>query len=379
MKRLAQVLLIGALSWAGPAFGQEARTLTWGGYEVTSTASQDRVHVDQSDGVEVLTVSRGSARLQGADFSEGVIEFDIAFDDSFGFGGIQWHITDNSAEYFYIRQHKSGQPDAGQYTPVRNGLTSWQIFTDRNGIAPLAFTHEGWNHFKMVVIGDKAEIYFNGSDDPQLHIPDLATDQGMGGLGFLSSGPAGELRLANLVVRALGDGDRLVSGPAEVPALPDGVIESWAISRQFPETLVKDALVMPAAVGSLASVAVLPVEANGIADLGRAAVLGDEDDSLVASVHIRSTGDKRVRLKFGYSDRLRLFLNGELLFEGNAGWRTRDHFYLGTVGFLDEVVLPLGEGSNRLDAVVSETFGGWAIAGAIADREGLKIAAEPLE
>ena len=379
MKRAAQLLAIVGALLSLPAHGQEAEGLDWGGFAVITSAPKDQVHVDEVEGIQVLTVSRAAVDLAGVEFSEGVIEFDLAFEDRFGFGGIQWHVTADSAEYFYIRQHKSGEPDAGQYTPVRGGLTSWQLYTDRNGIIPLAFTHEGWNHFKMVVIGDKAEIYFNGSATPQLHIPDLATDRGRGGIGFRSSGPEGRLRLANLTVRPLAAEDRLISGPAQTSAPPAGVIGSWAISRPFPESAIAGAMELPEEIDRLGRTKYVRAEPSGIADLSRAVQPGDDHDTVAASTELFAAAAKRVLLRFGYSDRLRLYLNGDLVFEGNAGWRTRDHFFLGTVGFLDSVVLPLREGTNRLDAVVSETFGGWAIAGAIADRDGISISERSLE
>ena len=364
-----------AMLAAQPVCAQESVTLTWGDYSISSTAPAGRVSVEKQDGVETLVVDRARVALEGVEFSEGVIEFDLAFEDRMGFGGILWHTNGDDAEYFYIRQHKSGQPDAGQYTPIRGGLTSWQIYTDRNAIVPLGFTHEGPNHFRMIVQGDRAEIYVNGAATPQLHIPDLATDRGVGGIAFQASGPAGKIGISNLVIRPLAAGEGIVLGPATVPQPPSGVIEEWALSKPFPESQVEGLNLLPENLATMGGGNLLKVEHNGIADLSRKVLLGDEDDTVIVSTFIEAQGARRALLKFGYSDRLRLYLNGELIFAGTAGWRSRDHFFLGTVGFLDAVTLPLQSGPNRLEAVVSETFGGWAFAAAIEDREGLTISA----
>ena len=79
-------------------------------------------------------------------------------------------------------------------------------------------------------------------------------------------------------------------------------------------------------------------------------------------------------MRFGYSDRARIYLNGELLFAGDAGWRTRDYRFLGTVGLFDAVGLQLEEGENTLVIAVSETFGGWAVMAELEDQSGITIA-----
>lgn len=343
-------------------------------YQVRPLGPPDGVEVVEVDGQQELILSRTSVLLEGVEFDEGVIEFDVAFEDKRGFGGLMWHATEaGDAEYFYIRQHKSGEPDAGQYTPMRAGLTSWQIFADANAIAPLAFAHEGWNRIKFVIVDDKADIYFNGSNEPVLHVSDLATDRGNGAVGFRTSGPNGKIRFANVIIRDLAPDEGIIGMPKETAPVPDGVITNWLVSERFAEKRVEGATLLPADLNRLDPVITLRVEPTGIVDLGRAGRPQDDADTVLVSTRILSDAEKSVRLRFGYSDRVRLFLNGRLVFDGVAGWRTRDFFFLGTIGFNDAVVLDLEEGENVLTAAVSETFGGWGFAGAIENDEGLTI------
>ncbi|NNE49284.1 MAG: hypothetical protein HKN38_03670 [Altererythrobacter sp.] len=381
---LAAALAISAF-FVTPATAQNAQSteqsVQWAEYRVVYENNPARLASGQPGGVsvrtvngtEVLTVTRTTAMLNGVDFSEGVIEFDLALDDKRGFGGLLWHANGIDSEYFYLRQHKSGLPDAGQYTPIRHGLTSWQIYSDRNGIAPFAFTHEGWNRFKMVVEGDRADIYLNGSQQPVLHIPDLAADQGSGAIGFRAAGPNGEIRIANLIVRPLAEGEQIVGQSAADRQAPEGTIMRWSVSERFAETDVAGQLELPDELGSLQQLGTVEAEPFGIADISRLAGPDEALDTVLVSGKITAEKAKQVRLQFGYSDRVRLFLNGELIFDGSAGFRSRDFFFLGTIGFEDAVVLNLREGENTLTAAVSETFGGWGFAGAIADRTGLKI------
>jgi hypothetical protein len=83
--------------------------------------------------------------------------------------------------------------------------------------------------------------------------------------------------------------------------------------------------------------------------------------------------DRTVRVRFGYSNRVRVFLNGRLLYSGIQGFGTRDPEFLSIVGLFDELALPLKRGRNELWFAVSETFGGWAITADLPDREGITV------
>lgn len=367
--------LLGAASSVA-AQDDAPEALTFAGYEVRQLGDRGTVEVATQAGREELVLTRASVLLEGLEFSEGVIEFDLAFKDERGFGGLIWHTDAAGAngEYFYIRQHKSGLPDAGQYTPFRGGLTSWQIYTDRNALAEFAHAHEGWNRIKFVIEGDRADIYYNGSSTPILHVPDLASDRGSGFVGFRTSGPNGQIRFANLTVRPLAPGEGIVGTSAtDTRTAPNGTITRWAVSEHFAEDRIAGQLALPADLTALPARATLETESFGIVDLSRSGTGGPDDDTALVSTRITADRARRVRLAFGYSDRVRLFLNGELVFDGSAGWRSRDYFFLGTIGFNDAVVLNLREGENVLTAAVSETFGGWGFAAAIADGEGLAI------
>lgn len=373
VKLAGPILALGA----GHALAAQDATpdpLAFQDFTVQQIGNGGTVEVVERAGRQELALNRASAMLQGVAFADGVIEFDVAFDDLRGFAGLMWHVGEpGDYEYFYMRKHKSGLPDAGQYTPARGGLTAWQIYSDENAIAPFAFTYEGWNRIRFVIADDRADIYFNGSSEPVLHVPDLATGRGRGGIGFRTSGPNGAMRVSNLVIRALLPGEGIVGNPQEVTPPPPGVITNWNVSERFAENRIADALSLPEDIALLGNVATVRAETNGIVDLSRAAAPSDDGDTVLVSTRITANTAKRVRLRFGYSDRVRLFLNGELVFDGAAGFRQRDFFFLGTIGFSDAVVLDLGEGENVLTAAVSETFGGWGFAGAIAEDAGLTI------
>ena len=76
-------------------------------------------------------------------------------------------------------------------------------------------------------------------------------------------------------------------------------------------------------------------------------------------------------MRFGYSDKVEIFVNGSPVFSGDAEFLSRDLQFLGTVGFKDSIALPLQKGPNRIAFVVQEGYGGWAAAADFADPEGL--------
>jgi hypothetical protein len=101
--------------------------------------------------------------------------------------------------------------------------------------------------------------------------------------------------------------------------------------------------------------------------------LSREKNTAVARVTVFSERTQSKTLAFGYSDRIRVYLNDRLLYTGNNGYRSRDYRYLGTIGYFDSLTLPLQEGRNELWLAVSESFGGWGVQAALSDTEGLMI------
>jgi hypothetical protein len=96
-------------------------------------------------------------------------------------------------------------------------------------------------------------------------------------------------------------------------------------------------------------------------------------NTVLVKLTINSDVETSRLFRFGYSDRVRIYVNGKQQFFGNAKWRSRDYRFLGTVGLHDAVPLHLNAGSNVVIAAVSEDFGGWGFVGQIEDREGLVI------
>ncbi|MEZ5921030.1 MAG: hypothetical protein R3C60_06715 [Parvularculaceae bacterium] len=323
-------------------------------------------------GREAVTLMRGRLWDDDARFGDGVISFDVAYEEEQLFAGAGWRAeSPDHFEMMYVRGHLNNKPDALQYTPVENGLSAWQIFGDENSIAPVSQKFDNWNNVKIVIIGDRADIYFN-SDTPSLHVPDLKTDLEKGGVSLGVSGK-GSIFLSNIEIRPLRKGEKIIGEPKKTPAPPDGMIANWSISSPFDESSVANALTIPERLKSDLAWNGLRVETNGVANIAKLRKIGDKADTVFARLNIKSDKAQMKEMRFGYSDRVRLYLNGKRVYYGDAGWRVRDYRFLGTVGFFDSAGLDLKKGDNELMVAISETFGGWAWAGAIQDQTGITL------
>ena len=82
---------------------------------------------------------------------DGVIDVDVATPASRGFFGIQFRIASDgaNAEWVYLRQHKSGLPDAMQYTPVLNTGLNWQIYNGPGFTGAVDIPKDVWFHLRL--------------------------------------------------------------------------------------------------------------------------------------------------------------------------------------------------------------------------------------
>jgi len=326
--------------------------------------------VEPYRGRDALLLRDGAAWLRNSHFQNGTIEFDIAFNEASGFPGIAFRAASHrDHELFYLRTNVSGQPHATQYTPVLHGLYAWQIYAGPAWEATARWTYDRWMHVKLVVSGVRAELYVDGDTAVQV-IPRLRGPEGAGEVGVI--GGSGVTRFANFVVRPA-EATPLAAAPAAAPdSTPAGIVRTWRVSAPFAESLMTDVADL-AAVPGPATWNTLGIEERGIANLARLEGNGNGRNTVVAAVTIASDRARTVPVRFGFSDRVRVYLNGRLLYAGNDGFGTHDPEFLGIVGLFDQLALPLERGPNELWFAVSETFGGWAITADLPDRDGITV------
>lgn len=307
------------------------------------------------------------ANLRGLTFTTGTIEYDMLAEGRYDFAGFLFRAQDDgNGELFYVRPHQNGNPDSTQYAPVVNGSLTWQIFTGEGFTSQHRFNYGHWMHVRADVYADSALVTIDGT--PVLSIPHLKSRSRSGALGLTSVSGA---IFANFTVTPIAD-YRDPNPPPPLPPLPPGTVAAWQVSPAMPEA---DADAR-AARGDWSGIQWqrIPVESHGVDNLSLAGADTEGRHSYIARFSLTSRATRTAAMEFGFSDRVKIYLNGQLLYAGHDEQGSRDYRFLGIVGFWDSLYLPLRAGANEVTFVVTdETNGGTAAAARFAADAGLTI------
>jgi hypothetical protein len=332
-------------------------------------------------GRKSLFLDGGGATLKDFEMRDGVIDVDVATPASRGFFGIQFRIDGENAEWVYLRQHKSGLPDAIQYTPVINTGLNWQIYNGPGFTGPLDIPKDVWFHMRLEIAGAQAKLYVKDMDKPVLVMNDLKSgvQKGQVALAVLT----GATYFSNFEVRTTAD----APWERHLPPMPAGTLTKWSISPVY-DALARN-LERPLAPAESEAITWQNVEAEppGFVVLYRyrqaphPRVTFANDFSkrldpqpgikvLYARTSIESDREQVKKLYLGYSDDVSVFLNGKILFRGRSAQNFRDPGFLGIMNpENDTVYLPLKKGSNELMLALSELGGGWGFICRLAELE----------
>lgn len=318
-----------------------------------------------------LFLQGGIAFLADAPFTDGAIEFDIAFERSRGFVGGIWRVRDaKNYEEFYLRPHQSGNPDATQYTPVFNGVSGWQLYHGPRYAVPIHHRFDAWVPMKILFAGPCAEIHVDGK--PVLFVDELKHGAVSGGVG-VSTGNGAPAWFSNFSFTPGAPPLQGRPGASAPPTPPgkDAVLTSWQVSDAFPERDLegKTALGPDELAGRRWTP--LATEPSGLANLARVNGIHLRSNTAFARKTLVSEREQIKRLDFGFSDRVRVYLNGRLLFRGDDAYQSRDYRFLGSIGYFDSLYLPLAQGGNEILIAVSEDLGGWGLQAKLEDLSGI--------
>lgn len=353
-----------------PAVKAYAQTVPFDSARWEIEAKESRV-VDYL-GRRSLYLKGGVAALKDSQFTDGVIEFDIAFTKERGFMGAVWRMQDfENYEEFYLRPHQSGNPDANQYQPVFNGMAAWQLYYGEGYSSPVQYDFNQWMHVRILVSGSNAEIYIKDMTTPALLVPELKREVKGGRVG-LSVGNFAPAYYSNFSfqpmtnVQLKGRAKALYSAPA-------GTVMSWMISSAIEGKSLEGKYQLTPPDAQKLSWKKLDCESTGICNLARLQGIKEERDTVFARLIIQSEREQVKRIRFGFSDAVRVYFNDRLLYGGSDIYQSRDYRFLGTVGLFDELYLPLKQGDNELWMAVTENFGGWGIKAMFDNMDGIRI------
>src|SRR5581483_6255961 len=136
---------------------------------------QGQAKTGESGGRKRLSLDGGAALLKDFEIRDGVIDVDVETSARRGFVGVMFRIADEGAngEEVYLRPHKSGLPDAIQYTPVLNTGRNWQIYSGPGFTAAIEIPKAEWFHMRVELTGAQARLFVKDMEKPALVMDDL--------------------------------------------------------------------------------------------------------------------------------------------------------------------------------------------------------------
>src|SRR5262249_49142663 len=122
---------------------------------------QAQARPTEYQGRKCLLLQGGAAVLKDFEMHDAVIDVDVTTPARRGFFGIQFRIADDdaTAEQIYLRQHKSGLPDAMQYMPVLGGGNNWQIYSGPGFTGAVEIPRDVWFRVRLEVTGAQARFF----------------------------------------------------------------------------------------------------------------------------------------------------------------------------------------------------------------------------
>ena len=324
-------------------------------------------------GRKSLRLDGGAAVLKDYEMRDAVIDVDVATPAARGFFGFDIRIDEGEANYeeIYLRQHKSGLPDAMQYTPVLHTGRNWQIYNGPGFTGAAEIPKGEWFHLRLEVTGAQAKLFVKDMEKPALVMDDLKSGVQKGKMALFTL--TGETYFTNFEIRATAD----AVWQRHLPAMQPNVLTKWSISPAYDGLQRNLERPLPAAESAAISWEEVEAEPPGFVVLyryrdaphPRVTFQGDFSKRLepqpgmkmlYARTMVDSDREQVKKLEIGYSDDVSVFLNGKILYRGRSAQGFRDPGFLGIVNpENDAVYLPLKKGRNELVLALSEFGGGW--------------------
>lgn len=320
-------------------------------WEVTENATFERF-----DHRETLVLNGGRITAKNQEFRNGTIEVEVYANARRSFAGITFRKQKDNMEEVYMRMHKSSQVDAVQYTPIFHNESNWQLYHDYQ--AQVTFKNEGWNHLRIEVNNQSAEVFVNGKK--VMTIDELRTRQSSGEIGLFA---LFSNRFANFSITPR----EAVESPTTEKRLPvnPNIITNWEITRAMPYQAEK----LSSKDFSRESYFTVETEASGLLPISkyiRKSSAGNfeqnAEDYVIAATTVLVDQDEIRPFSFDFSDKIMVYLNGKLIFKGNNAFRAKGVQFMGHLDMnTNQLYLPLKKGTNEIHCVVIDQANGWGL------------------
>lgn len=290
-----------------------------GSTKIEDYLGEKSVHLGIKEQGKFITF--GMVMLKDMDFHNGIIEYDIIFDDKQKYPGINFRQQgQGDTERFYMRTHMSGKPDANSYIPVFNGVQSWQLYHGYQYSTKKKYSFNKWQHVKLVVNGNIADIYIDNMEKPELTI-ELKHKNKSGTISLYGFNIDGDVRFANFAVKKMDNPEIKGILKPEKPAKP-GTVLSWSISNAFDEQSLLGNTILAEKDKKNLNYTILNSDITGMTNLAKVQGIKKGKDTVFAKIVIISKVDQIKKLEFGFSDKVKLYFNDHIIFEGNDAFQS---------------------------------------------------------
>jgi hypothetical protein len=227
-----------------------------------------------------------------------------------------------------------------------------------------------WNHIKLVVSGQRMNVFINGTKAPSLKVGHLEGDTLDGGLALQGPGI-----FANLTVTP-GATEGLAKAAEKDPTAGDRrFVRNWQITP--PSKLAADH--EPALADLPTSWKQLTAERGGLVNASREYGLpfSREERGVVwlkTTIHSQSAQKKSVAL--GWAREIWVFVNGQPVFADKNLYQPPSARKVpdGRCSLENgSLVLPLKAGDNELDVALANNFYGWGLIMRLDDLKGISL------
>lgn len=334
--------------------------------ELWQAATDTKASFETYDGREAVMLE-GDLILKNSNYSEGVMSMDVYCTSKRSFAGLFFHNSEGNKNEIYIRQHKSGQVDAIQYTPVFNNESNWQLYHIFQ--AASTFKTNAWNNLKVEFNQNKANIFVNGK--LLLTINELQGVTTTGEIGLWSLFPSWISNISFEEKEVV-----IESDVVSEPKLTDH-ISNWQLSESFSieslDTILDETNKLVFKNVRADKSGLLPIS-KYVIKKSAGSFERNAEDVVIAQFNISSNTKTTKKLYFDFSDRCIVLLNGIELFRGNNSFRLKGPQFMGHLNpDANALNLNLIKGDNTVQVVLIEKANGWGVTAKLEDLKHIQL------
>jgi len=310
----------------------------------------------------------GELAISNFELREGTISIDVFCSDERSFAGVFFHQSTGNREDVYIRQHKSNQVDAVQYTPVFNFESNWQLYNEHQ--AQVKFNLNQWNTIKVEFNETQAVVFIN--NNKALNINKLKGISNTGKIGLWSLFPSwiSNVRIAHKKVEIKAEASMLKKEENDY-------IKSWRISESFLIDKIDNLLKTEKSIPFRK----VKADENGLLAISkysskksRGSFEKNVEDFVIIEIDVISEIKTTKKISFDFSDKCIVLLNSNEIYRGNNAFKLKGSQFMGHINTeANTLNLPLNKGKNVLRFYVIEKANGWGLKARFHNYQNIKV------